>query len=87
MSKDTVTKLHGYSDDPSVAKEVMVELYSGGEWVYVEVVDRCLQVWSGKACETCQLTQSGLERCRLHAKVKMVALQLRLTEHDRAHST
>jgi hypothetical protein len=60
------------------AHAAQIDVAAEDEWVYCEVVMGVLQIWSGRACHNCKLTQGGLTRCELHRGVKMIAMQLRL---------
>lgn len=55
-----------------------VELRSDGLWVYVEVVNGTVQIWSGLPCQHCKQVRSRYIRCRLHSGVMMIARQLDL---------
>lgn len=56
----------------------LIDVAAGDEWVYCERVGSALQIWTGPACRQCKGGQWKLTRCKLHANVLWVALQLRM---------
>lgn len=64
--------------DRSVYDRVEVQLRSDERWVYVEVRSGSVRVWTAQPCPKCKRLGTRYVRCRDHAGVMLIAVQLDL---------
>ena len=62
----------------SEVDRVALDVAIGDEWVYIRRQGGEVSVYSGPACDKCQLRPTGWLRCSQHLDAVCIGLQLRL---------